>query len=214
MKGLIYKDFVLLRKQLSTYLVFLIVYGGFCIAGVFPISILVALVAVIGLTVPLSSVATDDAIRWDRYAVSTPVSRRGIVAGKYLFAVLIILLSSVVTLALMLALLATGLADAPLEEVAFSIPACALLTLLLNAVTLPFLLKYGAEKARAVSMVLFVSIFGGSVLVGGLASRGVALPQPPDWLLLSGPVLLAALSVAAYLISFAVSLGIYERKEF
>ena len=82
MKGLIYKDFVLLRKQLSTYLVFLIVYGGFCIAGVFPISILVALVAVIGLTVPLSSVATDDATRWDRYAVSTPVSRRGVGGGE------------------------------------------------------------------------------------------------------------------------------------
>lgn len=214
MKGLLYKDFILLRKQLTTYLVFLIVYGGFCIAGVFPLSILVALVAVLGLTVPLSSVATDDATRWDRYAVSTPISRRGIVAGKYLFAVLIILLSGAIVLALMLALIGTGLADGSMGEALLALPSCAFLTLLLNAVTLPFLVKYGAEKARAVSMVLFVSIFGGSILVGGLVNRGLELPALPHWLSLSGPVLLAALCVAAYLVSFAISLEIYNRKEF
>ena len=214
MKGLIYKDFVMLRKQLTTYLVFLIVYGGFCIAGVFPTSILVALVAVVGLTVPLSSVATDDATHWDRYAVSTPVSRRGIVAGKYLFAVLVILLGAVVTAVLMLLFWSFGMADASLEELLSMVAACIFLTLLLNAVTLPFLLKYGAEKARMISMVLFVSIFGGSILVGGLISRGLELPRFPDWVLLSGPVLLAVFCVAAYLVSYLISLDIYRKKEF
>lgn len=214
MKGLIYKDFVMLRKQLTTYLVFLIVYGGFCIAGVFPTSILVALVAVVGLTVPLSSVATDDATHWDRYAVSTPVSRRGIVAGKYLFAVLVILLGAAVTAVLMLLFWSFGMADASLEELLSMVAACIFLTLLLNAVTLPFLLKYGAEKARMISMVLFVSIFGGSILVGGLISRGLELPRFPDWVLLSGPILLAVFCVAAYLVSYLISLNIYRKKEF
>ena len=77
MTGLIYKDIVALRKQLSTLLLFLVVYGGFCVTGVFDFSILGALVAVFGLTIPVSSVALDDAAHWDRYAVATPAGRPG-----------------------------------------------------------------------------------------------------------------------------------------
>ena len=36
--------------------------------------------------------------------------------------------------------------------------------LFLNAVTLPLMLKFGAEKSRTISMGLFVVIFGGSAL--------------------------------------------------
>lgn len=60
MKGLLYKDIVVLRKQISTLLVFVLVYGGFCVAGVFDFSIIGVLIAVFGLTIPMSSVALDD----------------------------------------------------------------------------------------------------------------------------------------------------------
>ena len=77
MTGLIYKDIAALRKQLSTLLLFLVVYGGFCVTGVFDFSLLGALVAVFGPTIPMSSVALADAAHWDRYAVATPAGRRG-----------------------------------------------------------------------------------------------------------------------------------------
>lgn len=214
MKGLLYKDIVVLKKQISTLLVFVMVYGGFCVAGVFDFSIIGVLVSVFGLTIPMSSVALDDAAHWDRYAAATPAGRKGIVAGKYLFTLLVILVSGLAGTAIMLGMSATGLIDNPPQELVVVILSCAAVTLLLDAVILPFLLKYGAEKARIVSMITFVLIFGSIVLLGGLANNGVNMPQLPGWLAAALPAVFALVSMGGFALSFAVSLGIYDRKEF
>lgn len=214
MKGLLYKDIVVLKKQISTLLIFVVVYGGFCVAGVFDFSIIGVLVSVFGLTIPMSSVALDDAAHWDRYAAATPAGRKGIVAGKYLFTLLVILVSGLAGTAIMLGMSATGLIDNPPQELVVVILSCAAVTLLLDAVILPFLLKYGAEKVRIVSMITFVLIFGSIVLLGGLANNGVNMPQLPGWLAAALPAVFALVSVGGFALSFAVSLGIYDRKEF
>lgn len=214
MKGLLYKDIVVLKKQISTLLIFVVVYGGFCVAGVFDFSIIGVLVSVFGLTSPMSSVALDDAAHWDRYAAATPAGRKGIVAGKYLFTLLVILVSGLAGTAIMLGMSAAGLIDNPPQELVVVILSCAAVTLLLDAVILPFLLKYGAEKARIVSMITFVLIFGSIVLLGGLANNGVNMPQLPGWLAAALPPVFALVSMGGFALSFAVSLGIYDRKEF
>ena len=214
MRGLIYKDIAVLRKQLSTLLLFVVVYGGFCVAGVFDFSIIGALIAVFGLTIPMSSVAMDDTAHWDRYAVATPAGRRGVVGGKYLFTLLVILVSTLVGTAVMVLLSLAGLTDTPPVELAGISLSCGTVTLLLDAILLPFLLKYGAEKARMISMITFVVIFGGAILLGGLANNGAALPQIPGWLVTALPVVFGLVSLGAFALSFAVALGIYNRKEF
>lgn len=214
MTGLIYKDIAALRKQLSTLLLFLVVYGGFCVTGVFDFSILGALVAVFGLTIPMSSVALDDAAHWDRYAVATPAGRRGVVAGKYVFTLLVIVVSVAVAAGLMVCLSLAGLTETTLDDLVLIALSCGVLTLVLDAIILPFLLKYGAEKARVISMITFVVIFGGAVLLGGLAKNQITLPQPPEWLLTAVPVLLGLLAIGGYLISYFIAQGIYAKKEF
>lgn len=214
MKGLLYKDVVVLKKQISTLLVFVVVYGSFCVTGVFDFSIIGALIAVFGLTIPMSSVALDDIAHWDRYAAATPAGRKGIVAGKYLFTLLVILVSSLVGTVAMVLLSLAGLTDTPPDELVGISLSCGTVTLLLDAILLPFLLKYGAEKARIVSMITFVLIFGGAILLGGLANNGVNMPQIPGWLATALPVVFGLLSIGGFALSFAVSLGIYDRKEF
>lgn len=214
MKGLLYKDIVVLKKQICTLLLFVVVYGGFCVTGVFDFSIIGALIAVFGLTIPMSSVAMDDLAHWDRYAAATPAGRRGIVAGKYLFTLLVILVSGLAGTALMLGLSLTGLSPTPPAELAGITLSCAAVTLLLDAILLPFLLKYGAEKARVISMLTFVIIFGSIVLMGGLANNGVNMPRLPGWLVTALPILFGLVSAGGFALSFAVSLGVYNRKEF
>lgn len=214
MIGLIYKDCMTLRKQLTTLLLFLLVYGGLTVAGVFDVSILGALVAVMGMTIPMSSVALDDMARWDRYAVATPAGRRGVVSGKYVFTLLVIVGSTVVAGLLMVGLSLAGLSKQTPGETVWVAASCAAITLLMNAFTLPFLLKYGAEKARAISMVLFVVIFGGAVLLGNADQWGVQLPVLSDRLVQAMPVLFGIVSVGGFVVSYFISLGIYDRKEF
>ena len=215
MTGLIYKDFLALRGHLATYLVFFLVYGGLCLAGVFPSAVLCAMVVLISLITPMSTVAADDMSRWNRFAVATPACRRGVVAGKYLFALLIVLLSMAVV-AVLLAVL--SLAGAPLEdplgEMLLATLLCGGAALLMNGVTLPLLLKYGAEKARMVSMALFLVVFGGFTLLGLAAQRGLSLPASPAWLAAALPGLLAILAVGGFALSYCIAQAVYAKKEF
>ena len=214
MTGLLYKDFLALKGHLSTYVVFFVIYGGLCIAGVFSPSVLGGMVVLISIITPMTTVTSDDISRWNRFAIATPACRRGVVAGKYLFTLLMVLLSTAVVSLLMVALSPTGRLDAPLGEVLLAVLACGGIALLMNAVVLPLLLKFGAEKARMVSMALFLAVFGGFALVGLAAGNGFTLPAPPAWLMAALPGLLALLAVGGFVLSYFIAQAVYAKKEF
>ena len=215
MTGLIYKDFLALKGHLSTYVVFFVIYGGLCIAGVFSPSVLAGMVVLISIITPMTTVTSDDISRWNRFAVASPACRRGVVAGKYLFTLLMVLLSAVLVAVLLVVLaLAGGLGDGSLAEYLLATLACGGIALLLNGVTLPLLLKFGAEKARMVSMALFLVVFGGTALAGLAAGNGFTLPAPPAWLIAALPGLLALLAVGGFVLSYFIAQAVYAKKEF
>ena len=100
------------------------------------------------------------------------------------------------------------------DPLVLSALACAGIALIMNAVALPLLLKFGAEKARMVSMALFLLVFAGFALLGLAADRGLALPAPPAWVLTALPGLLAILAVGGFALSYCIAQAIYARKEF
>ena len=215
MTGLLYKDFLALKGHLSTYVVFFVIYGGLCAAGVFSPSVLGGMVVLISVITPMTTVTSDDISRWNRFAVATPACRRGVVAGKYLFTLLMVLLSAVLVAVLLVVLaLAGGLGDGSLAEYLLATLACGGIALLLNGVTLPLLLKFGAEKARMVSMALFLVVFGGTALAGLAVDSGFAFPAPPAWVVAALPGLLAILSVGGFVLSYFIAQAVYAKKEF
>ena len=215
MTGLIYKDFLALKGHLSTYVVFFVIYGGLCIAGVFSPSVLAGMVVLISIITPMTTVTSDDISRWNRFAVASPACRRGVVAGKYLFTLLMVLLSAVLVAVLLVVLaLAGGLGDGSLAEYLLATLACGGIALLMNAVVLPLLLKFGAEKARMISMALFLVVFGGFALVGLAAGNGFTLPAPPAWVVAAIPGLLAILSVGRFVLSYFIAQEKKKKKEF
>ncbi|HIR84781.1 MAG TPA: ABC-2 transporter permease [Candidatus Galloscillospira excrementavium] len=214
MIGMVCKDILVLRKQMLYYLFFIAVYTVLVVAGVFPPSILPAVMVIIGMLLPMSSFGFDDQAHWEKFAAATPAGRRDIVAGKYLFALLSVGVTALLVLALMAALAVLGLAEFAAAETLFSMLVCIALSLIFNAITLPVLLKFGAEKSRIISIVIFVAVFGGVMLLGQLAdSAGVELTLGP-WLVNALPMVLAMVCVGALVISYFVALGIYQRKEF
>ncbi|SBV92159.1 conserved membrane hypothetical protein [uncultured Eubacteriales bacterium] len=213
MMGFVYKDFLVLRRQILLYLLFVGVYAALVISGVFGPYILPALLVVIGLMLPMSSMSYDDLARWDKYAAATPFGRQGIVAGKYLFALLCILGSAVLVLILMLALSLTGLMEASAAETCLTVLGCIGSALTLDAILLPLLFKFGTEKSRVILMILFAAVFGGSAVVGSLTEKFSPLPAPPSWLLASLPVTLALIAVGGFVVSYFVSQAIFAKKE-
>ena len=215
MFGFVCKDFLVGRKNILYYFGFLVIYGVLSIMGVFPYSVLAGLVALVGLMLPMSSFAYDDQARWEKFAAATPAGRRGVVGGKYLFALLCTAGASVLVAVILTAMSVLGTVEAEVwwEPLAV-VGACACFTLLLDSIFLPFLLKFGSEKARMLSMLVFAAVFGGMALLAFLVERGFHFPTPSPAFVTLVPFLMAAATAAALAASYAVSLGLYRKKEF
>lgn len=214
MIGFVYKDLLVLRRQLRLYLLCVLIYVAPVVAGIFPLSILSTLLVVFGMMLPMSSVAYDDLARWDKYAAATPAGRRGIVAGKYLFSLLCLLAGTALVLGLMLLLPLFGVAGNPPLPTLFINLACLAVSLLLNAMLLPLLLRFGAEKSRIVSLVTMGLVFGAVALVAPLLTRSDGLQSlVPPWLLSALPVTLGLLVVGGFVVSYFISQAIFAKKE-
>ena len=214
MMGLLYKDILVQRKQIGYYLAFVVVYTALVVTGVFTSAILAGLVVLIGMMLPMSSFAYDDLARWERYAAATPAGRRGIVNGKYLFALASLLLAAVPIFLIQCILSLVGLSDMEIKDTALVVLGCTGVGALIDALELPFFIKFGAEKSRVISIVIFVVFFGGVMLLGQLEDRLGSLPAPPAWLLRALPGLLALVGIGTCVISYCISQTICQKKEF
>ena len=206
MAGLVWKDvLVALRDQWRYYAVLL---GGMALlpfldGAISAFPCLLALVMVLPLT---SACAGDCLARWDRYAVSTPLGRSGVVAGKYLFAGFL----SLAGLGLMglyypLWCVLTGHA-ALLGGLMGSAVTCALIFLLIDALLLPLSFWFGAERGSlGVSALGLPSLF----LTAGTTTAAIGTANP-----FSVPLPLAlGLAVILLPLSYGLSMYIWRRRE-
>ncbi len=213
MMGFVYKDFFLLRRQISYIAILFLLYTVLSAAGVFGSYILPAIVVIMGMVFPMSSFSYDEQARWDKFAAATPVGRKGVVAGRYLFALLLILISSAIVAALQLLLSLSGLVEQPISELLLPVLACAVVALLMDAIFLPLLFRFGAEKARILGMILFVVIFAGCAGAGFLAGGAQQSPSLSVHALLLAIAVAAAAATAAFWTSYCLSQRIYAKKE-
>lgn len=212
MMGMVYKDFLVQRKQLGYYIAFFIMYTVLAVMEIMPAAIMYTMTVLIGMLVPMSTFAYDDLARWNKYAAATPAGRRGIVAGKYVFSLLSVLLAAGFSAVLVVAVLMLKPELGALDEMLIGLLICTLIPILIDAVILPVFIKFGSEKSRLISILIFVAVFGSIMLIGQLAgmTEGVVIPE---WFILALPGLLVLVTIGGYVISYFIARGIFEKKE-
>ena len=200
MKALLIKDLLTLKGQAKSLLLVLAVW--FVISyingsGLF----FTALSVIYGMLLPLTTLSVDEKSRVERYMMSAPVTRAELALSRYVLGLLGLLALGVLGVGASLVI-----GDSLAEAIGAS-AACFFLAVLLLGVTLPLVYKFGTDKARIISIVIYMVTF---LAVGFIASRfGIELDE------LSGAFfLLPLLSLTVLAASVAVSLGIYKKKEF
>lgn len=209
MSGLLLKDLLVLRKGAKSYLIFLALYAVLSLT--WSSNLFSTLLVVIVMMLPMNCFSWDNYTKWDTYAGTLPLRRRTVVASRYL----LVLLIAAAAMVLMAALaLVSGLISGVMDWDQFLLSYVSSMAgaLLLNALTLPLLYKYGPERARILMTVCLVAIFAGIYLLEFAAEDGglPALPAVSQTVVLA-LVLLALL--AAFAVSYLISCHIYERKE-
>ena len=211
MTGLVLKDFLVLRKALRTYVLFLIFYLIMAIVGLFSISFITAFVQIIVMILPMSSFAYDDLAKWDRYAMTLPLGRRAVVRAKYVFVVLMILVAAAFALLSCVALSIT--AAQPVEENLAAGVGALSVGLLAVDLTLPLNYKMGPERARPF---LYAVVFIPVILIVLAARAGWLdnLEQLPLSVVLPLLCLIPLVILLGLPVSYLISCRVVEQKEF
>ena len=205
MKGLILKDILNFKNQQGkTFLLLIAIY--FIIAlQMHSSSFFAGVWMIIGVSLPISSVAYDEKAKWDKYALTMPVTRKDIVTEKYLLAALCVVTGNIISLPII------AVIDKRLDME--SLLVCGLMIgigFLFNAVILPFVFRFGSENARTIMIIVIAIPFLAAYLLSklNLDIAGI-LEQNAKMIGMTAVVSV----VVIYVVSYVISVLIMERKE-
>ncbi len=194
MRALLTKDFLVLTKQLKVLLVLIpimLLTGG---------SFMASFAILIGAALPMTSFAYDEQSRWNELAAMLPYSDKDLVLSKYVLGYLCMAATALLSLAAELVLPVLGVkTPAP---AGFILPTSCTISLLLIAINLPILRKFGAQKGRIV-FILVMGFAGGLIsILSGVTPENLSAPaEVMPWLAL---VLAAALNLPSIYISLRI----------
>ena len=204
MMGLVKKDFYLAAGLARSYLIVAAIFLVLSLAGIYEFSFLSSFMSLLCIMLPVNVFSYDEQAKWDKYAAALPGGRRAVVQARYVFT-LIVSAGAVGAAACLL----DPTAGETLWEMVLSTAAGGSVGILLNAVMLPLMFKFGVQKGRLYLALVLAILFG--AFLGGVAALASAV-QEPSVLILP----LAAIPVAGLLAlvpSYLLSLRVFRKKD-
>lgn len=208
MKGLLLKDLYNMGQQKKILVFLALFYGAFALftdsSGMLNVLVLVCSM------LSVSAFSYDEFAKWDSYALSLPVTRKEIVAARYLFATVLTGCGALVALVLgTLSFIVRS--QTGFGAMVISIASITAVSFLLLSLLLPLCYKFGLEKGRIMLMIfMMVLVFLGMSLPELLAN----LPEMFALQSLLLPVIVLLLCAVALVLSYSASVRIYEKREF
>lgn len=198
MKGLLRKDFYVVRKNLLLMGLMFAIVGSF-IAAITSPWILAILGAVMLGSLSVSTIISDKSAQWDRFSASLPVAGRTVVSSKYLLYGLLSL-AGLLLGTVLAALLCLVLRSWDTELLWFQISVGITVSLLSGSISIPCGLRFAEEQATAAMMLSYAvtsAVFVGIVVVPAVLFQVVL---DPFWIGTVGDVV----GAAAFLLSWQI----------
>ena len=204
MKGLFYKDILMLTRSFRAYLAMTLFF--IILATIRPDNSFWAVYGTFFFVTLVSSLmAVDEQSRWLSYCDILPLKRRDIINERYLLS--LILTAALVVLFLILSLIFRH-ADMPTVLVTAGMMVA--LSLLAISVSMPINVKFGTAKGQMVRMtVIIVMVACGMFIINYAGPITAILLQVKASILLFSA---AAIIVLIFALSWLLSIRIYEKK--
>ncbi len=203
MRGLLAKDGYIIFKQLKFFLVLIVAFA------VIPNSSLSGFSIVYTAMLPMTVMAYDEQSKWDKLARMMPYSNRDLVLSKYAIGYIGMMGATLITFisALVCMAFGDGTASERLPAILISMSG----GLLLEAIGMPMMLRFGVEKGRILFFIIAIAVTIASIVSNSDSiGRDLHMPAIPGLPLL---LLVTAATVVLNLISIAISTRLYRTKE-
>ena len=211
-KGLIVKDFQTLKSYKSTVIAMIVIFMGSAflndeMSSFFPIFMPLCF----GM-IAISSFSYDSLAKTDRYLLTFPVNRKDMVKARYIYILLFTLFGSLLGLvfSILIQCIKTGnIIDKEILSNTLAIIIGSLLAIMfLQVFQIPIMYRFGAEKGRIIQM-LGISLIITTLMKFFNISLDILFIMLKDYLI----AILGISVIILYILSFAISCRIYEKKE-
>lgn len=213
MKGLIIKDLCSIsnyKRQYALILAFMSVWSIFSKS----FSFLAMYSILLGGMMVLSVMSMDEAVHFNRYALTMPISVKTLVKEKYVLVCICIGAGSLLALIVEAIAMSTPWYEGTAEWI--MINCLSSFFLIAYTITLPIIFKYGVEKARYAYMAVML-VMGAVIGISVYLTRNTTVmlfdgvPHLVDNLLLTGGLWI--IDAIVLVISYQVSLKVVRNKE-
>ena len=207
MKGLLLKDWYMMKKYCRAYLLIAVVFIAVSLFSNDNMFFVFYPCLLCGM-IPINLLGYDERSRWMQYSGTLPYTKTQIVSGKYLIGLL-----SQITI-----LVATGVAQAAKMLIAhnFELGDFAVLMLLMlivstltSSICLPFVFKLGVEKGRTAYYIMIGFVCGASIVASSIL-RGQLMSEIQPNLILG---LVAVVGIGVYILSWYLSVVFFRKRE-
>ncbi len=217
MLGLIIKDILNLssNKRIFVTLFIMFTFVGFMSNGL-P-NYLSIYLPILCLMLAISTFSYDESSKWDRYVLALPLSRKDIVRSRYMFSLVLLVLSFLFNILFNLLIIIVFNQPLLLNSILIQPLITIMIVGVIIAIVFPLIYKFGAEKGRLVMIFFSIVIGAGGALLGNLFSDQVSQTEMFDTLIpflnTYGFYILFILSSLALIGSYHLSLTFYNQKE-
>ena len=203
MKALIRKDLYTTAASMRT--IFLIM-AVFAVVTIFAkdTGFYIPYLVVLPCTLASTLINIDAREKWDVCALTLPVSRRTVISARYIFVLLLILGGVLVGTVCFVLRVMRGFESGSLFQ---AVSMCLSTALLVPSVTIPMAYKFGADKGRYIVILLIMGLMLALMSVSG---EGYTFSGALAWM---SPWMLLAASSVLFVLSWALTTAIYEKKD-
>ena len=207
MKGLLLKDWYMIKKYCRIYILLAAVFIAASLLNGQNMFFLFYPCLLCGM-IPTNLLAYDESSRWIQYSGTLPFTKTQIVSGKYLiglFSQLTMLIVSGIVQAIKMKLTGSFIPG----DFAFLMLLTLTVSLFASSISLPFIFKLGVEKGRIAYYVMIGFVCGASVLASNLFQNDAATEIKPNLIL----GIAAVIGIGIYIFSWYLSIVFYEKRE-
>ena len=221
-KGLLKKDLYNLASYKAS-LIIIVLFCGIAIVGTEAINWGSIIICTIVGMIALSTFSYDEIAKSNKYILTLPTNRKEIVKEKFILAIGATILGGI--LGLLLTIIVANVMNYVRPENMININYESLITTtiggmfgisLIQAIQIPSIFKWGAEKGRIQMFILLfiiIVIAAGAGFLIMKANLNINMEMLENFINQFGLVLLVALMIVMYSISYVVSYRIYKNKE-
>ncbi|MBE6885290.1 MAG: ABC-2 transporter permease [Ruminococcaceae bacterium] len=207
MKGLLLKDWYMMKKYCRSYLLIAVVFIAVSLFSNDNMFFIFYPCLLCGM-IPVNLLGYDERSRWMQYSGTLPFTKNQIVSAKYLIGLLVQITMLIVT-GIAQGIKMTVAGNFMLGKFIVLMMLMLIVATLTSSISLPFIFKLGVEKGRAAYYVMIGSACGASVLASSFFRGQLATEVEPNVILAA----VAVIGIGMYILSWYLSVVFFRKRE-